>query len=234
MALGCRQLVARLGPHLCTRAGLDPTSDADTAGWLALAILLSARIEEERALAIWRALAATGLRGVADVAGTEIATVATLLAREHVHRPASVAGCLVRACRELREHWGGSFTRLAASSDDLFALGSALSALAPGLGHVTVLRLMRPLRDGFAAARETPLAASAHAAAVHLGWLAEGDDAEGEPASLRAHVARESDAPPFADVEAALERLGNVACLRARATRCPLGTECPLRATPTL
>lgn len=229
MDLGCSQLVRRLEPPLHARAGLEPGSDADTAGWLALALLLGARVDENRAVAIWRALEATGLRSVASFAEAEIVTVATLLAHERVPRPASVAASLVRACRTLRERWGGSLERLAASCDDVVELGTALAALAPGLGHATVLRLLRPLRDRFGAAREAPLAASARAAAVHLGWLAEGDDAEGEPASLRARVAREADAPPLADVEAALERLGNVACLRGRGAKCPLGEACPLR-----
>jgi hypothetical protein len=58
--------------------------------------------------------------------------------------------------------------------------------------------------------------------------MSESDDEEGEPSSLRSYLARsEDDAPPFADVEAALERLGAASCLRGRVKSCPLGAECP-------
>ena len=97
-----------------------------------------------------------------------------------------------------------------------------------GIGRATVLRFLRPLRETVGGAREVPLAPAARAAAIHLGWIDESDDEEGEPVSLRARIARDDDdAPPFADVEAALERLGAASCLRGRVKSCPLGAECP-------
>jgi hypothetical protein len=189
--------------------------------WLLLALLLGARIDEARALAALRSLDERGPRDVASVAAE--------LERAGVPRPEAVAATAVRACRALVERWQGSLARLVSSCDDLDAAGAELVALAPGLGRATALRMLRPLRDRFAVAREVPLASAARAAAVHLGWLSEGDDEEGEPARLRARVARDADAPPFADVESALERLGAAACLRARVAKCLLGNACPLR-----
>lgn len=212
-------LVRRLGPHPCVRAGLDLSRDADLLRWLALALLLSST-DEPRALAALAALPE-------PLAGADVADVAARLTRERIARSEAVAASLVRAARAMAERWDGSFARLAAEADDLETLGSRLAALAPGVGRATVLRFLRPLRDQQGGAREVPLAPAARAAALHLGWIDASDDEEGEPVSLRAHIAREDAAPPFADVEAALERLGAASCLRGRVKSCPLGAECP-------
>lgn len=230
MPLQPREIVQRLGPHPATRAGLDPASDADALRWLALALLLGARTDEERALAAFRALAARELADAAGLAAAHLAQVAAVLMREGVPRPETTAAVLLRACRAFAERWQGSVARMAADADDLAGLGARVAGLASGLGVATVARFLRPLRERFAAARELPLAPSARAAALHLGWIGPGDDEEGEPAVLRARLADAADAPPFSDVEAALERLGAAACQRGRSARCPLGEACPLRA----
>src|SRR6185436_18680127 len=121
----------------------------------------------------------------------------------------------------------GDLDALAARCDGLDELGSRIAALAPGFGAATVLRFLRPLRDAWSAARETPLAEPARAAAVHLGLLGESEDLEGEPAALFAACARDVPELLAIDVEAALERLGAAACRRNQAARCPLGADCP-------
>jgi hypothetical protein len=224
-----RGIVERLGPHPSRRAGLDPTQDAGALPWLALALLLSARADEEHALAAWRDLAAHELADVAALSAADPAQVAARLALAHVPQPERAAATLLRACRAFVSRFEGSLARLVADADDLDSLGARVTSLAPGVGTATVLRFLRPLRERFAVARELPLAPSARAAAVHLGLLTEDEDEEGAPARLRARALSEPDAPPFADVEAALERLGTAACLRGRSDRCPLGNACPLR-----
>jgi hypothetical protein len=216
------EIVRRLGPHPAARAGLDLSRDGDAFRWLALALLLASGADEERALAALRALPES-------VAGEDPVALAAVLTRERVTKPEPVAATLVRAARAFDERWRGSLARLASEADDLETLGSRLTALAPGVGRATVLRFLRPLRDQLSAAREVPLTPAARAAAIHLGWITAGDDEEGEPVSLRARIARDPDAPPFADVEAALERLGSASCLRDRALRCPLEADCPRR-----
>lgn len=216
------EIVQRLGPHPGARAGLDLSRDGDALRWLALALLLASGADEERALAALRALPE-------PLAGADAAALAALLTRERVPKPEQVAATLVRAARAFDERWRGSLARLTSEADDLETLGSRLAALAPGVGRATVLRFLRPLREQLDGAREIPLTPAARAAAIHLGWIAEGDDQEGEPVWLRARIARDPDAPPFADVEAALERLGAASCLRERVARCPLGAECPAR-----
>lgn len=227
MAPKLARLVARLGPHPAVRAGLDPTLDADAARWLALALLLASRADEERALAAFAAI--FGSRAGGGAAGEiEPEALALRLLAARVPQPERVAATLWRAGRAFEARYGSSLARLAAGADDLESLGARITALAPGVGTATALRFLRPLRERFSAAREVPLAASARAAARHLGLLAADEDAEGEPALLRARAAREPDAPPFADVEAALERLGAASCLRERSARCPLGADCPV------
>src|SRR5262249_12821122 len=154
------------------------------------------------------------------------AAVAAALARERVPHAERLAATLVRARHAFASRWGGSLERLASDADDLETLGARIAALAPAVRPATVLRFLRPLRERFVAAREVPLAPAARAAAVHVGLLAEGDDEEGEPAVLRQHLARDPDAPPFADLEAALERLGAASCLHERVSRCPLREDC--------
>jgi len=64
-----------------------------------------------------------------------------------------------------------------------------------------------------------------------LGFVRPGEDTEGEPGALRIALTSESDAPPLAAVEAALDTLGRRACLREHAARCPFPEACPLGET---
>ena len=176
----------------------------------------------------FRALAEAGLDAPGALATAEPAAVAVALAHAPLRRPEHTAALLVRASAALVEGHAGSFARLAAEAMDLDDLAGRVARLAPGVGRATVARFLAPLRDRLASAREIPLSRAARAAALHVGLLRESEDEEGEPAALRAALHREDDAPPLADVEAALERLGAIACLRERADRCPLGDTCPL------
>ena len=161
--------------------------------------------------------------------GGRLAGLAPGLGAAGLPRAEQVAPVLCRAAASLCSRHAADLDRLAAESDGLEALGGALAALAPGLGAATVLRFLRPLRDAWTAARETPLAEPARAAAIHVGLLAESEDLEGEPAALRAACARHLPEVSPVDVEAALERLGAMACRTGRTARCPLGEACPAK-----
>ena len=222
-----RRAVERLGPHPAVRAGLDLAEPADRARWLVLARLLSERVRDEVALAAFARLAADPGAEPAGLAGADPAHVAAALAEAGMAKPEVIAAVLCRSARALCERHRGDLESLAAGSDDFEALGRALTALAPGLGAASVLRFLRPLRDAWTAARETPLAAPARAAAIHLGLLGESEDLDGEPAALRALCANELGDLAANDVESALERLGAEACRAGRIERCPLGADCP-------
>jgi len=230
-ALSGSELVARLGPHPARRWGLDLGADAGLARWLVAACLLAARGDEDAAGAALGALAQRGLDAPGGLAGAGPGTVADALAAGHYPNAEITAARLVRASVNLLARHGGSLAGLAAGAEGLDELGAAIVALAPGIGPATAAEFLRPLRERFSAARDLPLASAARAAAVHLRWLGESADMEGDPGVLRARLAREQPVPALADVEAALTRLGRRACLRNAPQRCPLGSDCPGRRT---
>jgi len=223
-------LVDRIGGHPAQALGLDLDRPGDRNRWFVAACLLAGRADEKRALAAFRALDRAQSAGLDQLDGADPQRLCAALENAHLPQPEAVAGRLARAARGLAEAHGGSLEALAADAEDLEGLGSRLAGLASGVGAATVLRFLRPLRDRWPAAREVPLAPAARAAAEHLGLLREGEDAEGEPAALRAVLRDSGDPVALADLEAALERLGARACLRNRPERCPLGDGCPARA----
>jgi hypothetical protein len=215
------------GRHPAAKAGLDLDAAADRARWLALARLLSERAHEEVVLAAFARLARSPGADPEALAAAGPLRVAAALASGGLPRADAVAPALCRAAAALCEGYGGDLDSLAARCDGIEELGSRLTGLAPGLGPASVLRFLRPLRDVWSAARETPLAEPARAAAVHLGLLGASEDLEGEPAALRAACARHVPDLSPVDVEAALERLGTVACQKNASARCPLADACP-------
>jgi endonuclease III len=224
-----RRAVEQLGPHPAAQAGLDLADPGDRVRWLALARLASERAPQQRVLDAFRHLAAEPGAAAGDLAAAGPARVAAVLGEAGLRKPEAVARVLCRAAASLAERYRGDLDALAAECEDLEQLGSRLAALAPGLGTATVLRFLRPLRGVWQAARETPLAETARAAAVHLGLIGVGDDLDGEPAALLAACARHAPELSPIDVEAALERLGARACRSERAARCPLEDACPAR-----
>ncbi|HKA14221.1 MAG TPA: hypothetical protein VKH41_04320 [Myxococcota bacterium] len=222
-----RRTVAQLGPHPAARAGLDLSAPADRARWLVLARLLSERAREDAALAAFARLASDPGAAPEEIASAGPLRVAAVLAEAGLARAEAVAPVLCRAAAALSDGYGGDLDALAMPCDGIEELGGRLAALAPGLGTTTVLRFLRPLRGVWTAARETPLAEPARAAAVHVGLLGPSEDLEGEPAALRAACARHAPDLSPVDVEAALERLGAAACRTQRVARCPLGADCP-------
>ncbi len=229
-----RLLVAELGGHPAGKLGID-VGAGDESGlgrWLLASMLLSSRVGEARALAAYRALERAGLADpgrIAEGGHGRDAALGAVLGAEDFPDPERSAARLGRASRALAERWGGSLDALASEAGDLEELGTRLASLAPGLGPGTVARFLRALRDRWPAADELPLTAAAHAAARHLDLVAEHCDAEAAPAVLRSLLAGTADAPALADLEAALSRLGALACRREGSRRCPLGARCPQR-----
>jgi hypothetical protein len=220
-------LLEKLGGHPVSALGLDLERPGDIERWFIAACLLSSRAAEERALGAARALSEAGLGDSAPLATADPERVYALLVAERVPAPDVIAGRLIRTAAALRGLPDDSLTALAAASDGLEDLGARLAGLAPGVGTGTIVRFLRPLRDRWPAAREIPLARTARAAAVHLGLLGETEDEEGEPGALRAALGGSIDPAGFADVEAALERLGARSCARGTPERCALGALCP-------
>ena len=223
-----RGLVGLLGGHPLAALAIEPADgDAELLRWWVAALLLSSRRDAARAESAFGALCEAGLVTLETLGTATAETVAAHLEAAGARDPQSPALRLVRSARSLAEGHQGSLEALARGCTALEELGEHLARLSPGIGTGTVLRFLRPLRDQWPAAREIPLTRAARAAAIHLGWIGESDDEEGEPGALCAFLARGARAPRLRDVEAALERLGRTACLHERIDRCPLEASCP-------
>lgn len=220
-----RVLVERLGGAAPATLGIDLATPGGPERWFVAACVLAERAPAGRGAAAVEALAARGVLAPEELARRGPDAVRAALEAAGHPRAEPLAHRLVRACRQLGERHQGSFDTLAAGCEDLEALGQAVAALATGVGAGTVLRFLRPLRARWSAAGEVPLARDAVRAAIHLGWLGEGDEAGA--ATLAARLADEEDPPELAELEGALERLGRRGCRSGDPARCPLGGACP-------
>jgi endonuclease III len=226
--LSFQNIVLQFGGHRASELGLDLDTAEGRAGWLIASALASTRTGEADEAA-FAALTAAGLAQPVALARAEPRQVVELLAQASRRSAERDAALLVRIATSLAERHAGSLEQLAAGAADLPELGEALVRLAPGFGPAAALRFLRPLRSRWPAAREVPLDPAARAAALHLGWIAEGADEEGEPSALAAALQTRPDAPALWDAEAALARLGRAACRPDRPERCPLQAACPRR-----
>jgi hypothetical protein len=225
-------LVGLLGGHPLAGLAIEPADgDAALLRWWVAAVLLSSRRDAARAESAFGALSKAGLVELETLGAASTEAVAAQLEAAGARDPMGPATRLVRSARSLAELHGGSLEGLARGCTTLEEIGERLARLSAGVGPGTVVRFLRPLRDLWTAAREIPLTPAARAAAIHLGWIGAGEDQEGEPGALCAFLADDAQAPRLRDVEAALERLGQRACLRERSERCPLGLECPALGT---
>jgi endonuclease III len=227
--LAIETLLDTLGGHTSRAYGIDLDTTSGRARWLCVARLASERDAEETKRAAYARLDAEVGAEPSALAAADPERVARCLAAAGLRRPEPIAYGLCRAARALAETFDADLERLAAGCDDLEQLGGRLAALAPGFGRATVLRFLRPLRGVWSAARETPLADTARAAATHLGLIGDDDDLEGEPSALQRALAERAPGVSFADAEGALERLGALACRAGRTQRCPLADACPAR-----
>jgi len=223
-------LVARFGGHPVVELGIDLEESEGPGRWLVAACLYGGRIDQGVARAAISSLTAAGLADPPTIALARPESLETALLGAGYPAADVAARKLWRVCNSLAERYGGSLDSLATQSEQLEDLAARLASLAPGFGAASVARFLRPLRDRWIQAREIPLHPAARAAAVHLGLLTEGEDAEGEPGALRAALRDDPAQPSLADAESALTRIGRVACSRNRTARCPLGDSCPRRA----
>lgn len=220
------RLVERLGRHLIGQLGIDPSTEGGLEGWLVAAILQSSTRDAATARRAFGVLDRAGAAVPSALAEQQVGNLATLLEQANLRKPEAVAARLIRIGTTLRERWSGSLEALASDADGLDELGSRIASLAPGVGVSTVLGFLRPLRESWSSAADTPASRAALAAARHLGWAGDETDEASLPGVLQARV---SDGLALRDIEAALERLGSRSCLRSRTASCPLGDDCPAR-----
>jgi len=240
------ELTTLLGGHATSELGLrshaSGDSPCDTAEffdddaldrWLVVSCLLGGNVAPERGYASARALWDAGLALPSAIAKAGPLPVEVALVAAQHPKAEPCAHLLARVCRALEDRYDGSLASLASGADDLEDLAGRLSGLASGFGRAAIVRLLRPLREVWPLADEIPLDPAARAAAIHLGWIGDGEDVDGAPGALRSFLRSCADdgetSTHLCDVEAALERLGRKSCLRERHDRCPLEERCPGR-----
>ncbi|MEE8582000.1 MAG: hypothetical protein V3T33_10480 [Myxococcota bacterium] len=224
-------LISRFGPHPVTALGLDLESGLEVSidRWLIAACLLGARLDEASAKTAFRALEAAQIAEPTTLAKHQRVEVEAVLHRAGVRKPERAAQLLCRVGQSLVRRFNGSVSTLGHGADDLEELGGRLASLAPGFGRAGIVRFLRPLRELWPAALDLPLEPAARSAAIHLGWIGEGDDELVDAERLRSIVRAGAPALCPYDLEAALGRLGHLCCVRENAARCPLAASCPLR-----
>lgn len=237
VALRIATLLERLGGDLSRKLGLtlESEDERELESWLVASCLLGQRFDEVQVEAVFRALRETSGTILNQIVSIEPAALAQILASTGCKNAAQEAAKLVtklkRAASALELHYSGSLTRLARQAESSDDLAGRIAALASGIGAATVLHFLRPLREIWQLADEIPLHPAARAAALHLDLLREGEDEDGAPSALRARLqaanAASGQTIAFADLEAALLRLGQRACLRARKANCPMHDFCP-------
>jgi endonuclease III len=123
------------------------------------------------------------------------------------------------------EEYEGSLERLHQVSAGYDDLEARLKSLAPGIGAATANIFLRELRGVWAKATP-PLGELALLAAVHLQLVGPGLDPRAALTALEKHWRRQpAPGKDFADLEAALVRLGRDYC-RKPGKPCPMGDIC--------
>jgi len=136
---------------------------------------------------------------------------------------------LLTVMGSLIEGYQGSLERLHEAAADAGDLERRLMALAPGIGPATVNIFLRELRGVWAKAAP-PLSPLAHLAGEHLGLFPPALTPREALASLEAGWrVRPQAGRDFADLEAALVRLGRDYCRKLKGPPCPMGDACGRR-----
>ncbi len=220
-------LLARFPGKFSTELGIDlKAGPGERQKWFLAAIFYGA-ISGSLAARTYRVFAQNGvLTPEAVLAQGWDGLVALLDEGGYTRYDFKTATKLLRVMESLEKDYHGDLERLAAASQDYQELAKRLCALAPGIGTTTVNIFLRELR-GIWPQAEPPLSPLAHLAAEHLKLIPPGLDPY---AALEALAARWRAEPAagydFADLEAALVRLGKDYCRKPARRGCPMGPFC--------
>jgi endonuclease III len=228
MELIC-QVLARLPGRFATELGIDvQAGPAARQQWFLAAVLYGARISGQLAARTYQVFAARGIyTPEAILAQGWDNLVALLDAGGYARYDFKTATKLLKIMASLQEQYQGSLERLHEVAADGPDLEQRLQNLAPGVGPATANIFLRELRGVWAKANPD-LSPLAQLAGEHLGLLPPGLSPGEALATLEAKW-QQQPVPPhdFADLEAALVRLGRDYCRKAATgPPCPLGTYC--------
>jgi len=223
------ELLARMPGRFSTELGIDVAAGPqERQKWFLAAVLFGARISSALAARTYRVFAEAGVLTPQAILATGWDGLVDLLdAGGYARYDFKTATKLLTLMESLTRDYEGDLDRLAAAATDPRDLERRLMALGKGVGPATVNIFLRELRDLWPHARP-PLSPLAHLAGEHLRLLPPGLDPE---AALTALRERWQAAPVpgyvFADLEAALVRLGRDYCRKPRLRRpCPMAAVC--------
>lgn len=204
-------LVKRLGGRFARALGIELGADdpVERSKWLLAAVLYGAPIPEPLATRTWGEFARRGIVTPQRIAATGWdGLVAILDAGGYVRYDYKTATKLLQLSDALLRDYGGDVDALHVAADSPRDLENRLKALAKGIGDTTVGIFLRELRGVWKLA-DPPLSPLAQEAAVRLGYLPAGLDADVALARLRTRWRRGGEAKEdFAEFEAALVRAG--------------------------
>jgi endonuclease III len=222
------ELLNRLPGKFSTELGINlRLGPLERQKWFLAAIFYGAPISGALAARTYRVFAARGvLTPEAVLAKGWDNLVALLDEGGYTRYDFKTATKLLRVMETLQASYQGDLERLAAASRDYPDLESRLCELAPGMGPTTAQIFLRELR-GIWPQAEPPLSPLAHLASDHLHLTDPGlDPWDALQALKQKWQAEPVGGHDFADLEAALVRLGRDYCRKTARVDCPMSRFC--------
>ncbi len=222
------RVLARLPGRFASELGIDvKAGPEERQKWFLAAILYGARISGKLAARAYQVFAARGIftpEAILEQGWDNL--VALLDAGGYARYDFKTATKLLKIMGSLQEQYRESLERLHAVAADCPDLEQRLQALAPGIGPATANIFLRELRGVWAKANPH-LSPLAQLAGEHLGLLPPGLSPGEALTALEAEWRKQPAAPyDFADLEAALVRLGRDHCRKPQAPSCPMAAYC--------
>lgn len=232
-------LLRTLGGRFARALGIDLRAGPKARQqWFLAAILYGARISGHLAARTYQVFAAQGIIAPEAILRQGWDNLVILLDEGGYTRyDFKTATKLLTAMETLEHIYQGDLEKVHQAARDACDLEQRLMALAPGIGPTTVEIFLRELR-GIWPKAQPRLSPLAREAAQNLGLITSGLAAAAALEALQQRwQAEASPGHDFADLEAALVRLGRDYCRKAKGPPCPVAAfclrkPCPRRSPP--
>jgi endonuclease III len=208
--------------------GLDAGQPRDIFRWFLASVLFGARISETIVKHTVRAFEEAGVTAPEVIEQTGWDGLVAILDRGgYVRYDFKTATKLLDLSRTLRSQYQGDLNRLHAAAAGSRDLEGRLKSLAKGIGDVTVNIFLREMRGTWPKASPLP-PVPVILAAANLGLLPQGmrDRDEALAGLLRFWEGEGGSFRDFADLEAALLRIGKNFCRKGACSACPVRQSC--------